>query len=267
MGELLSAALPLSEVFWRQLVAEHPGETPERRAALEKAAEAKARLINDGTVQNQYRRMFRDRLFQHFRPAPRQPAGGRPGVHQGQFTRGRPHFRGPNPVRGAYLVPPGAAPPMPGPDSGARMRERILLATLISHPQLFDYVEERLGAMTFSDARLDLLRQTAVMHIAQSPELDFAALSAQLSAHGYAAEVATLLHPEVYQHAGFARPQADLDQATAGWDRTFAVCQKAVLEAHLERAEQELVENPSDEALAIRDALLHQMHSFLADDD
>jgi DNA primase len=261
MRALLDEALPLSEVLWRQLLAENAGDTPERRAALEKSAEARARQIADGTVQAQYLRMFKDRLFQHFRPARPPYQGPRSGAWRGPrgAVRGGREAGRPAP----WSATPSALPPT----DGVRMRERILLATLIAHPALFDHVEERLGGMTFGDARLDLLRQTAVMHIAQNPELDFAALSAQLSAVGYAEEVANLLHPEVYQHAAFARPTASPDQATAGWDHTFALCQRAVLEADLERAELELVQNPTAEALAVRDALLHQVQSFLAEGD
>jgi DNA primase len=147
------------------------------------------------------------------------------------------------------------------------MRERILLATLIGHPALFDYVEERLGGMTFSDPRLDSLRQTAVIHIAQHPELDFAVLSAHLSSVGYAAEIATLLQPEVYQHAAFARPTAQLADATKGWDETFSLNQLPVLEADLARAQRELEENPTEETLAARDALLMQKQRYLAEDE
>jgi DNA primase len=215
--------------------------------------------------------MFKDRLFQHFRPifngGPRSQGQFQSQLHgSGGFRRNSGQFGRKGAPKPRFEVPPHSTP-LATPDSGARIREKILLATLINHPELFDHVEERLGVMTFSEARLDLLRQTAVMHIAQNPELDFAVLSAQLSAIGYAQEIATLLHPEVYQHAAFARPSAELDRATAGWDKTFALCQRAALEADLERAERELVENPSNEALAIRDALLHQVQRFLAEDD
>jgi DNA primase len=142
-----------------------------------------------------------------------------------------------------------------------------LLATLLNHPELFDKVEERLGAITFFDPRLDSLRQTALIEIAQRPDLDFNALGAHLQGLGFAAEIATLLHPEVYVHAGFARPASSLDQATAGWDHTFAVCQRAGLEADLERAERELTENPTEQAFAVLKALREQMHSFGPEDE
>src|SRR5262249_26575566 len=74
MRDLLNQALPLAEVLGRHPLDPSPGDPPDRRAALEKAAEGRARQIADGAVQAQYLRMFKDRLFQHFRPAPR-PGG------------------------------------------------------------------------------------------------------------------------------------------------------------------------------------------------
>jgi DNA primase len=251
MQAVLDAALPLSEVLWRQLLAEHPSDTPERRAALEKAAEAKARAIGDGAVQSQYLRMFRERLFAHFRPPARR-------------DRDRP-FRDRRPsARPAFTPLPGR----PGSaDQAERLRERILLATVLNHPHLLDHVEERLGAMTFSDSRLDLLRQTALMHIAQAPDLDFAALGAHLQGLGFAAEIASLVHADVYVHAAFARPEASLEQATAGWDHTFALCQRAFLEDDLRRAERELAENPTEQAFAVLKALREQVLASGAGDD
>ena len=260
MGTLLADALPLSEVLWRQLLAEHPSDTPERRAALEKAAEAKARAIGEASVQNQYLRMFRDRLFTHFRP-PRAPQGGQPprwskGKGKDWRTKPQPVFPPSGPIRSNAI------------EHSEQTRERILLATLLNHPQMHDLVEERLGGMMFSDHRLDLLRQTALIHVAQNPDLEFGALATHLQGLGFAAEIASLLHPDVYLHAGFARPDAPLEQATVGWDHTFALCQRAGLEADLKRAEQELAENPTEQAFAVFKALREQAQaSGVGDED
>jgi DNA primase len=253
MGEVLNAAIPLSEVLWRQLLAEHPSDTPERRAALEQAAEAKARAIADGSVQHQYLRMFKDRLFSHFRPA--RPAGG------GGGGQGRPWTKGARGKDGRFAKPSFISPVASRPNSAGesdKIRERILLAAVLNHPQMFDHVEERLGAMTFSDARLDLLRQTALMHIAHTPDLDFSTLRAHLQTLGFAAEIAALVHPDVYLHAGFARPESSLEQATAGWDHTFALSQQPSFKADLQRLEQELAENPTEEAFEMLKALRQQ---------
>ena len=148
-----------------------------------------------------------------------------------------------------------------------RKREGILLVTVLNHPALADHVEEQLGAMSLSDSRLDSLRQTALMHVSQYPDLEFGVLHAHLAGHGFAEELEKLLNSDIYVHAGFARPSASLEQATAGWDHTFAMCQRAALEAELKRAEMELAENPSEQAFAAFKALQDQAEPAGDEDD
>ena len=262
MAQVLAEARPLSDIMWMQMLGEHQTDTPERRAGLEKAAMAKAGVIADETVQAQYRRLFKDRLFELFRPQ----SGGKSGAKTGNWG-------GKSGGKGGFSSGFGTSgrPPLPYPPPGAAQmrrdfglpqptRERILLATLLNHPGLRDHVEERLGGMSFADSRLDSLRQTALMHIAQNPELDFAALQAHLAKLGFAEELGNLLNSDFYIHAGWARPAASMDEATAGWDHTFTLCQRAELEADLKRAQDEMTENPSDETLAAYTALHALVH-------
>ncbi len=259
MEEVLGAALPLSEVIWRQLVAENPGETPERRAGLERAAMEKASQVADPGVQNQYRRMFKDRLFSHFRPAPGPKSQGFRGQKRGSpwpNTRQKTTFA---PVPARFLHADVTV--------AQRKREQILLATLLNHPGLADHVEERLGAMSFADSRLDTLRQSALLHIAQNPDLEFENLRAHLAEQGFADELERLLNSDIYVHAGFARPTAPLEQATEGWDHTFSMSHQAALQAEIKRAEMALAENPTEEALAALKALKDQLGPAGDEDD
>ena len=260
MAEILAGAVPLSEVVWSQLLAEHPADTPERRAGFENHAMAKAGQIADETVRNQYRQMFKNKLYELFRPAPFVP--GRGGAGKGGF-------RGKGGVRtGARTGRASAFPQVfPRPAAGTEdmrgmsarvLRERILLATALNHPEIVERVEERLGALAFSDARLDSLRQSALLHLAQTQELDFATLRGQLASQGFAQELANLLDSDIYVHAGFAKPQASAAQALAGWDHTYALIQRADLEADLKRAEQDVAENPSEQTIAAYNALYEQ---------
>ena len=259
MEEILAQALPLSEVVWRQLLIENPGDTPERRAGLERAAMNKAALVRDSGVQGQYSRMFRDRLFEQFRAPSGSQSLQTARVNNGtRWQRGRksPMF-GPVPHQISQQDATAAQ----------QKRERILMATLLNHPNLADHVEERLGAMRFSDSQLDTLRQTALMHIAQYPDLEFGPLRAHLASQGFAEVLEKLLNSDIYVHAGFARSAASLDQATAGWDHTFAMCQRAALDAELKRAEMELAENPSEQAFEAFKALQDQVGSAGDEDE
>ena len=93
MAAVLEAALPLSEVMWRQLLGEHPTDTPERRAALDRAAQAKAESIADTAVRFHYVAQFRNRLRELFAPQVRRPGGRDRPAWGRKFAR----YRGPRP--------------------------------------------------------------------------------------------------------------------------------------------------------------------------
>jgi len=232
MRSVLDDAIPLFEIIWRRLAEGRRIDTPERRAALEKDADSLSDVIKDGTVKSHYRRLIRDRVFDLFR-SQRNPAGA-------------PKTR-PPPV----TVPLGRRT-VSRPDLNALdVRQRILLATLITHPEMLEHVEERLGAMTFADSRLDSLRQSALMHLTQSPNLEFDGLKVHLANLGFGDELKKLINSEVYIHAAFARPDVPLEDATKGWDHTFSLCKREDLEADVRRAADDLINDPSDSAFAV----------------
>lgn len=232
MRAVLDAAIPLSEIVWRRLIEGRRVDTPERRAALEKEADDLARSITEASVQNQYRRLMRDRIFDLFR------GDSRTGKSWSQ------NRRSPAPV---YAQPSHKTAVL---DANS-VRQRILLATLITHPGLLDHVEERLGGMSFADSRLDSLRQSALMHLSQVPNLEFDGLQAHLASLGFADELKKLISSEVYIHAGFARPDAELQDATNGWDHTFSLCQRDDLEADVRRAADDMINEPTDSTFAV----------------
>lgn len=229
---VLDAAVPLSEIMWRKLTEARAIDTPERRAALEKEADDLAGQIRNASVQGHYRRLWRDKTYELFRPP-------RSGPARSAWTKGK----SPRPT--------GAGATRQPMHDGQTLRHRILLCTLITHPALLDHVEERLGGMAFADSRLDSLRQSALMHLSQSPNLEFPDLEAHLAGLGFAAELKKLISSEVYVHAGFARPEAPLEDATKGWDHTFSLCQRSDLEADIRRAADDVINDPTDSAFAV----------------
>lgn len=237
MRDILDAAVPLSEIVWRKLVEGRSIETPERRAALEKEIDDQVREIKDGSVQGHYRRQLRDRVFELFRDQ----RSGRQGTRSQQKGGFRPS------KTGRFGSQVGTRP---RPLDADAVRHRILLATLINHPELLDHVEERLGAMAFADSRLDSLRQSALMHLSQTPNLDSGQLKAHLNDLGFAEALKKLISSEVYIHAAFARPDSSPENATQGWDDTFSLCGLGEREADIRQAAQDLIEDQSDTAFA-----------------
>jgi len=105
--------------------------------------------------------------------------------------------------------------------------------------------------MSFADSRLDSLRQSALMHLSQSPNLEFEGLHTHLASLGFVDELKKLISSEVYIHAGFARPEAELEDATNGWDHTFSLCQRDDLEADVRRAADDMINEPTDSTFAV----------------
>ena len=233
MRAVLDDTISLSEIMWRKLTESRTIDTPERRAALEKDAEDLASEIKNASVQNHYRRLLREKTYDLFRQS-------RGGPAHAAWQKGRT----PRPTGRAAAV---RAPMV----DAQLLRHRILLATLVTHPELLDHVEERLGAMSFADSRLDSLRQTALMHLSQSPNLEFPDLESHLAGLGFAEELKKLISSEVYVHAGFARPEANIDDATKGWDHTFSLCQRTDLEADIRRAADDVINDPTDSSYAV----------------
>src|SRR5438105_5514727 len=102
-GAILATARPLSEMLWHAELAARPIDTPERRADLEHRLMAHAGLIADRSVQNEYRRFLRDRLFQLGR-------AGRPGPGS---TRGPGRATGRAAATLPALARGGPPPPLP----------------------------------------------------------------------------------------------------------------------------------------------------------
>lgn len=185
---VLSAARPLAEVLWQAELAAAPIDTPERRADLEKRLMTRAGLIADRTVQAEYRRFLRDRLFQ----------------------LGRSNFpkKAPGSHRQSLRAPPlaEAAPPLP-PSPGRRQRE-LLLAIFVEHPGLLEEWVEEIAALPIPEPELDSLRW-AILEIGHAhPGLDAKGLRQHLALCGKA-EILGTLASALARHAGFSARGGD----------------------------------------------------------
>lgn len=167
METVLASALALSDVVWDMERESRRLDTPEARAGFQAALEERVRQIADRTVQEFYRREFRDRMYREFRPQPAGPRGGAGAGRGGRPFAGRrdpgyvPGFRA-----GNYARPAGYAPPRL---EGTRRQEFVLLATLVMHPRLFEEFGELLGYAEFEDAGFEEMRRALVDVLSRRP--------------------------------------------------------------------------------------------------
>lgn len=224
MQTVLEESIPLADAVWRMETEGRPTDSPEAKAAVKAALDARVGQIADRDVQSFYRTEMRRRVDEAFAPPPRQRAGGwqpgpwQPGQRFGQTRRHTPGMPGlrTGPLPGHRRRSPGHLAPA---------RERVLLATLINHPELFDELGESLGMLPFVDPALDDVRCAVIKLLAEYTEsdsgLDATALCRHLSSAGFDTIVGTLLGESTYVHAGFARPDASALEAKRGWWPTW----------------------------------------------
>ena len=92
----------------------------------------------------------------------------------------------------------------------------MLLAALVNHPELIVEYAEALAELTISTEPLERLFQAALDLGAREPDLDTDDLKCHLTKQGFSAVLSDTLHPRVYVHGGFARPDGSPDEARAG---------------------------------------------------
>jgi DNA primase len=205
-AEILAAARPLSEMLWRSELAARPIDTPERRADLDRRLMADAALIADRSVQNEYRRFLRERLF-----ALGRPAGNRAPWSKTRAVAGRGSARAAIPG-----LPPGSEIAPPPPRSPARLRREILLRMLLHHPFLVAEATEEIAAIDFPEPELDRLRREILQVEVLHPGLDASGLRQHLERCGFITTLDGLLSPAV-DHAGFLGRDGDDEAVRQGW--------------------------------------------------
>jgi len=243
--ELLSAALPLSEMIWREITGGRIPNTPEDRADVQKKLDDRARDISDATFRRHFSDFFSRKLWGERGAQPQRRSTG------GGFSPKRPF--GKQKVEGAVMTDARAETNAATPAD--TLRERILITTLISHPEIFDEIEERLGMLEFSTPELDNVRQRVLNTLARHESLDSEELRNHLSDEGLGAEIGMLLSKNVYMHARFARPDSDVKEALEGWLDTHRRLTAKDHDSELRQAEAALGEDTTEMAFGRMKAL------------
>lgn len=233
---VLNGAMGLADFLWAGMRAGRTLDTPEARAGLARDLEAQALKIADRQVQDYYIRTFRERVREAFFP-PR-PAFG------ASSWRGRgPQAAGGSGVRRAVEPSSLRRPAF----AGARLRGAILLATLLNHPDIFNNVSEEAEALTWDDPGLSRLCGAALSALNAHEGLDREALCGHLTQGGLEADLARVLSEAIYNHAGFARPRAQADEALEGWRETMQAVRRQGMAEEIGEARSALTENFSME--------------------
>ncbi len=233
MGAVIAQAVPLSEVLWRMETGGRVPKSPEERAAVQKRLKDYARRIADPTLRAHFASQFNDRIWAE--------AGQR---------RAR---RGWSPS----MTLDDKAGPAAHVDSVARA-QRVLLAILINHPDIFDGVEETLGKLSFSETGLDRLRQELISVLLRDAGLETDGVKQVLRERGYAESLEVLFRDPLIRANRVIRSDAPADKVRPLWNENVAMLR------HLENApEVARIKDPA--GAGISDADWEQLKALIAE--
>ncbi|PWE33278.1 DNA primase [Maritimibacter sp. 55A14] len=160
MRRLVETAQPMVRLLWSRETEGRVFDSPERRAALDAALKAVIGRIRDGSIRTHYFEEVK-RLRAELFAAPRrgtQPGGGWQQGKGGRWTRRTPPAQ-PMPMTRDSLLGrdgPGAV--------AERLREAVILATLVTHPALLETFEGELEALECQAPEHRALQQALLRH-------------------------------------------------------------------------------------------------------
>ncbi|HEV8390066.1 MAG TPA: DNA primase [Dongiaceae bacterium] len=202
--EELARMEPLVDVLWRQVLADRPLDTPERRAGFRRdLAEAVSRIV-DKSVADAYRQETQHRLDDLFRP--QKPGFAAP---RGQFGGQKGGFQG----RQAPMQVGGEAARR-GTANIQRTPYELILVTLVNHPELIGRHCEMVGEVEFPRGDLDSLKGAIIDLAAGQPHLDSKGFRNHLNDLGFAGTLEALVART--GHMRFTLPSADMNSAEEG---------------------------------------------------
>ncbi len=161
MQKLLDAAIPMVQLLWQRETEGHNFDSPERKAALDKALREKIKLIKDPSIRSHYGQAIKDMRWALF--SNRKPPVPRSGPQPRWNSRQDPWKRDVSPVasaRSSALATAAAAED--------QLREAVILATMIVAPTVAPEFETALEQMDSRDPDHRDLQACLLRHLGQS---------------------------------------------------------------------------------------------------
>ncbi len=242
MTRVIEGAIPLSEVLWRMETGGRLPKTPEDRAALQKRLKDYSRQITDSTLRAHFSSLFNDRIWS----GTGRRGGGRSG-------RGGDKAAGWTPSM--HLGPETAAKP------GLRALERaqrVLLAILINHPEIFDRVEETLGKFSFGEASLDQLRQELISVLLKDADMEPDGVREVLRERGFTESLEVLFRDPAIRSDQIIKPDALPEKYWAMWNENVEFLKHLENAPEIEKVRETGDDGMSEEDWKLNKALLEQ---------
>ena len=166
---VLDQAMPMVQLLWQRETEGKNFDSPERKAALDKALREKINLIKDPSIRQHYGQEIKDLRWQLFRQ--KRTTGGR-----GSWTPGKPEMASAMPgTKTSLLVAAGEG-------AEDQMREAVILAAVIAHPQIAAGFEAGIENLECLNPEHRALRDVILRVAVDTPDDLHPAIMSQLGA-------------------------------------------------------------------------------------
>ncbi len=240
---LLDQAIPMVQLLWQRETEGRLFDSPERKAALDKALREKIKLIRDPSIRQHYGAAIKDMRWRLFNPR-------RPWTPKGKYS---PVPQVQTGTKSSLLVAAGDA-------AQDHLREAVILAVLISHPDLAREFEGQIEAMHCLDPDHDALRNRMLRLLADNTPPGSEAMAAML---GEAALEKLFAQPHLTIIPALRRPgDIDLARMTVAEELAKLDANRGLLAEIAEAAED--LSGPANEALTWRLGQAAEAHNRAA---
>ena len=240
LQKVLDQAIPMVQLLWQRETEGRSFDSPERKAALDKALREKVLLIKDPSIRRHYGDHIKQMRWDLFRMRP----VGKPGPRR-PWRPDQPPAATPTQEARSSLI---AAADEQATDS---MREAVIVASALATPAVIVEYENQIENLHCADPDLALLRDMILRFGIDSPEVLSEVIDTEIGPHA-------LENLRALRHVAISpclRKPGDLELARLTLAEEFAKLEaRRGLDAEIAEAQQDL-EELADEALTWR---LHQ---------
>ena len=261
---VVEAAQPMSDMLWNRALAQNDRSTPERRAMFERDLRNLVNEIRDDVVKKHYLADASERLRQLFQPAGQSRGRGsfRPSGGYQPKSAWKPNQR-PWDVQQPPTSQLRRLAAEPAFKSGPERRERMIVLTLINHPELLHEVLDEVASLEMTSPELDSLRTQIIDSAALGYGLDGTDLRSHLTRRGLGPLLDRLETQAKRLNEWFLGSGAAQDDARTGLRQMIALHRKNItLERELRAAEAVFAADPSLENERALFAVREQLSSL-----
>jgi DNA primase len=166
--KLIDGAVPMVKLLWQRETEGRVFDSPERKAALDKALREKIKLIQDPSIRSHYGQEIKDLRWKLFRPQ----SGGRAAVAAGDGKwAGKGKWGKEPPYKASLTAKSSVLVAATDSRMTEHLREAVVLAAFATNPMIIENFESGLESMTCADVTHARLRDVMLRHAHDAPEV------------------------------------------------------------------------------------------------